>query len=199
VTWRTQALSVALDGGFIVIDHRHVLPVNQDDARADRVDADPVADAIEAGSLPSNRLATILTPLGVTVTAIATLGGLLGWLGWTNGQWIVVGAAAGAFLGLVISLVAHLRKSTRGEPVAVGAPATAFATALATLGGAFDLWSTRPDVQAAGRGPGDSRRWPHLGNLRSRKRQPCPGAEALGVRSINGVSLPLITTRQPAW
>lgn len=117
----------------MVIDHRQVLPVNQHDARGDRVAADAVAGAREAGSLPSNQLATILTPVGVTVTAIATLGGLLGWLGWTNGQWIVVGAAAGAFLGLVTSVVAHLRKSTRGEPVAVGASATAFATALTTL------------------------------------------------------------------
>lgn len=110
----------------------------------------PVAEGgATNGALPPNRLATVLTAIGVVVTAVAALGGLLGWLEWSNGQWIVVGAAVGSFLSAIVAGVAHFRSTTRGEPVALGASVTALATAIAALGGAFDWWTAQPDVKAA--------------------------------------------------
>lgn len=114
------------------------------------IDPEPTTPAAPpAAPPPSNQFVTVLTACGVVATALATLGGLLNWFGWTDGQWIVTGATTGAFLGLVISVIAHLRPGTQKEPVAIGASVTALATSLAALGGAFAWWTPAPDVQAA--------------------------------------------------
>jgi hypothetical protein len=73
----------------------------------------------------------------------------MGWFGWSDGEWIAVGATAGALVGLVTAVIAHLRPATTKEPVAVGASVTALATATAALGVAFGWWSTDPNIQGA--------------------------------------------------
>ena len=79
-----------------------------------------------------------LGPLAVAVIAVLTVFEIVDW---SASQTALVTAEAGAIIGFVSALVAHLWPGTKQEPVALAATFTAAISATTALGTGFGWWN----------------------------------------------------------
>jgi uncharacterized membrane protein len=91
----------------------------------------------------------VFVALGALATAVIVFLTTLGIVDWSDAQTALVTAEVGAIIGFVSALVAHRRKGTKEEWVALGATLTAAVTATLALGTGFDWWDlTEKEVSA---------------------------------------------------
>jgi hypothetical protein len=83
---------------------------------------------------------TLVGALGALAAAAIAVLKIFEVVDWTDAQTALVAAEAGAIIALGGALVAHFRKGTTQEPVALAASLTAVAAATVALGAGFDWW-----------------------------------------------------------
>lgn len=83
-----------------------------------------------------------LGPLAAAIIAILTTFDVVDW---SAAQTTLVTTEAGAVIGLISALVAHLWQATEKEPVAVAATFTAAVAATLALGSGFSWWHLTTD------------------------------------------------------
>lgn len=97
------------------------------------------------------RVKAIFVALGALATAVIVFLTTFGIVDWSAAQTALVTAEAGAIIGFLSALVAHLIRGTKEEWVALGATLTVAFTATLALGTGFDWWDlTEKEVSAIG-------------------------------------------------
>lgn len=91
----------------------------------------------------------LLAPLAGLITAVIAVLTVFETVHWTSAQATLVTTEAGAALGFLWAVLAHLWPDTQQQPVAVAATFTALASATVALGAGFEWWHWTGEQMAA--------------------------------------------------
>lgn len=91
----------------------------------------------------------MLAPIAALVTAVISVLTVFQAVAWTPAQTTVVTTEAGAALGFIWSVLAHIWPGTQKQPVAMAATFTALATSTVALGSGFKWWHWTGEQMAA--------------------------------------------------
>jgi hypothetical protein len=105
--------------------------------------------SLSAASLPSPDPKPVVAALGALAAAVIVCLTAFTVVDWSGSQTALVTAEAGAVLGFVASLLAHLRPATAKEHVALAGTLTALVSATLALGTGFGWWRLTEEQVAA--------------------------------------------------
>jgi hypothetical protein len=105
--------------------------------------------SLTAASLPSPGPKPVIAALSALVAAVIVVLTTFTIVEWSAAQTALVTAEAGAILGFLAALLAHLKPATAKEHVALAGTLTALVSSTLALGTGFGWWSLTPDQSGA--------------------------------------------------
>jgi hypothetical protein len=105
--------------------------------------------SLSATAVPSRDPKAVFAALGVLAATATVFLTTFAVVDWSAGQTALVTAEAGAVLGFVAALVAHLRPATAKEHVALAGTFTAVVSATLALGTGFGWWELTQEQAGA--------------------------------------------------